>query len=127
MLDTIFTKDARANIVSKIHEKIEHAMTNMEAKIVAEIGREVEHMISRELYIDTVTSSHYRDGILTAVIRERIGEYALSDEFKKQVDEAIIAAIPAQAERVIAALVNSRLRKELFSATVPENFSSDKK
>ena len=60
-----------------------------------------------------------KEGLAHEILRKKIEDYVLSNDFSKKIDNTIQNLASEEIERAVRALLNSKARKELFSATYP--------
>lgn len=63
-----------------------------------------------------------KEGLAHEIIRKKVEELILSEEFSKMADEIVAKVAPEEIERAARALVNSKARKHLFQPTSPNEF-----
>lgn len=79
--------------------------------------------ISRSIVANLFHDGRYmgKEGLAHELIRKKIEDYVLTDEYAEKIDKIIIDVVDDESTRAVRALINSKSRKHLFQPTSPQS------
>ena len=88
----------------------------------AQLDNGVER-ISRSIVASLFHNGKYmgKEGLAHELIRKKIEDYVLTDEFAEKIDKIIIDVVDEESTKAVRALMNSKARKHLFEPTFQKN------
>lgn len=87
---------------------------------LVEAIRQSAQSVARTLMSDGRYSAGGKEGLAHEILRKKIEDYVLSDDYAKKIDSIIIDVVDEEATKAVRVLLNSKSRKHLFEPTHTE-------